>query len=52
MPSSFIFVPFLGSRRGAYELMPLGYRGDERVYDLAELLAQVCVHQGTVVVES
>jgi hypothetical protein len=46
------FLSFLGSRRGASELMPLGYGGDERVDDLAELLAQVCVHQRTVVVES
>ena len=32
--------------------MPLDHRGDERVDDLAELLAQVFVHQRTVLVES
>src|SRR6187551_956595 len=53
MPSSFMwFLSFLGSRRGARELMPLGYGGDERVDDLAELLAEISVHQRTVLVES
>src|SRR3954466_13265764 len=53
MPSGLMWVlSCLGARRGACELMPLGYRGGERVDDLAELLAEIFVHQRTVLVES